>query len=100
MDDGLTTEVDSDCSSISGLAIWDSPPTRARVTYIAANDVAIGCTISGMNASGTSPQPNYYGIYINGQGAYIRIATATQWPPNLISGNSYANVLQRRWRLR
>lgn len=90
--DGLTLDVGADFSSVSGLAVSGfSASTRAGI-YVAANDVAIGCTISGTNASGTAAQPNYYGIYINGQGASIGIANDTQWLPNLISGNSLANV--------
>jgi hypothetical protein len=90
--DGLTIDVGADFSSVSGLAVSGfSAHTRAGI-YVAANDVAIGCTISGTNASGTMAQPNYYGIYVDGQGAAIGIANDTQWLPNLISGNSLANV--------
>jgi CSLREA domain-containing protein len=90
--DGMTLDVGADFSSVSGLAVSGfSADTRAGI-YIAANDVAVGCTISGTNASGTAAQPNYYGIYVNGQGASIGVANDTQWLPNLISGNSLANV--------
>jgi CSLREA domain-containing protein len=90
--DGLTIDVGADFSSVSGLAVSGFSANQRAGIYIAANDVAVGCTISGTNASGTMAQPNYYGIYVGGQGASIGIANDTQWLPNLISGNSFANV--------
>jgi len=90
--DGLTLDFGSDFSSISGLAISGFSTTQKAGVLIASNDVAIGCTILGTNASGTAAEPNYYGIYLNGQSASIGVASASQWLPNLISANSKANI--------
>jgi CSLREA domain-containing protein len=90
--DGLTIDVGADFSAVSGLATTGfSAYTRAGI-YVAANDVVVGCVVSGTNASGTTAQPNYYGVYVNGQGASVGVASDTQWLPNLLSGNSQANV--------
>jgi CSLREA domain-containing protein len=89
---GLLLDSGSDFSSVSGLAISGFSPSGSAGILVAANDVAVGCMISGTNASGTTAAPNYYGIYVNGQSASIGIATDTLWLPNLFSGNTLANV--------
>ena len=75
--DGLTLDVGADFSSVSGLAVSGFSAYARAGIYVAANDVAVGCTISGTNASGTTAQPNYYGIYVSGQGAAIGVASDT-----------------------
>jgi len=89
---GVGPNTNADMSSISGLAISGFASNQKAGLLITANDVAVGCMISGTDASGITAQPNFYGIYVNGQGAAIGIASATAWSPNLISGNSKANI--------
>jgi CSLREA domain-containing protein len=90
--DGLTLDFGSDFSSISGLAVSGFSTTGKAGILVASNDVAIGCMISGTNESATVAQPNYYGIYVNGQAASVGIASAGQWLPNVLSGNRLANI--------
>ncbi|HEY2395270.1 MAG TPA: CSLREA domain-containing protein [Rudaea sp.] len=90
--DGLTFGFGSDFSSVSGLAISGFSTNQKAGFLILSNDVGVGCSIAGTNASGTIADPNYYGIYINGQSATIGMASSTQWSPNLISANTKANI--------
>jgi CSLREA domain-containing protein len=90
--DGLFFDAGSDFSSLKGLAFSGFSATQQAGIYIAGNDVQVGCVIAGTDPAGTSAEPNYYGIYVNGQSAQIGVATADEWLPNLISGNSMVNV--------
>jgi CSLREA domain-containing protein len=90
--DGLMLDAGSDLSDIRGLAISGFATSLKAGLNISSNDVRVGCVLSGTNASGTLAQPNWWGIYVNGQAAQIGVATPTEWRPNLISGNSQANI--------
>lgn len=91
--DGLLLDSGSDFSAIRGLAVSGFAAAERAGIHIRSNDVEIGCVIAGTNADGSIAQPNYYGLYVNGQAATIGVATATEWLPNLLSGNTMANVL-------
>jgi len=89
---GLIFDFGSDFSTVEGLAISGFAPGSSAGIMIFASDVQVGCMIVGTDPAGATAQPNYYGIYVNGQGSTIGVATASQWLPNLISGNSLANI--------
>src|SRR6516162_2231755 len=86
--DGLFFDFGSNLSSLKGVAFSGFAATQQAGIYISSNDVQVGCVIAGTDPSGTQAEPNYYGIYVNGQGAQIGVATAGEWLPNLFSGNS------------
>jgi len=90
--DGVVLDAGSDLSDIRGLSFAGFAASQKAGLNIASNDVRVGCVLSGTNTSGTTAQPNWWGIYVNGQAAQIGVATPTEWLPNLISGNSQANV--------
>jgi len=88
--DALAFGPGSSGSKVHGLAI--SGFTTGAGLILSSDADTIGCTIAGMDASGTTAQANYEGIYVNGQSATIGEASASAWFPNLISGNSFANI--------
>ena len=92
----IKLDTGSDASTIRGLAISGFDGSGSAI-WIISNHATIGCVIAGMDASGTTAQPNGYGVSIGdgatgGQFATIGEATATTWFPNLISANSVANI--------
>ena len=89
---GLMFQGGSDFSALKGLALSEFSAAQQAAIRIASDDVQVGCTIAGTDASGTRAEPNYYGIYVNGQSAQIGVATADAWLPNLFSGNSMVDV--------
>jgi CSLREA domain-containing protein len=90
--DGIVLDAGSATSDVRGLAISGFASSEQAGLRIESNDAKVGCVLAGTDASGSTAQPNYYGIYVNGQAARIGVATPTEWRPNLLSGNSKANV--------
>lgn len=90
--DGLSIEAGAALSDVRGLAISGFDSQEAAGLRIYGNDVRVGCMVVGTNASGTTAQPNWYGIFVNAPGVDIGVATVDEWLPNLLSGNSMANL--------
>ena len=90
--DGLALGAGSDGSRIHGLALTGAVGTSHSGLAILSDHATVGCVISGMDASATTALPNTNGIFIIGKHATIGEATATSWFPNLLSGNSIANI--------
>jgi len=79
-------------SKIRGLALSGFSGSGGTGIWIQSDATTIGCVISGMDATGTTAQPNVYGIYVDAKHATIGEATASDWFPNLISANSSTNI--------
>lgn len=92
--DGLVLDTLSDNSVVGGLAFSGFAADFSAGLRINTNNVVVGCVLSGTDAGGSVAQPNYYGIKVdNGaQNATIGVADASAWLPNLISGNTFANI--------
>jgi len=80
-------------SKIRGLALSGFSGSGGTGIWIQSDATTIGCVISGMDATGTTAQPNVYGIYIDAKHATIGEATASDWFPNLIAANSNTNIV-------
>ena len=79
-------------SLVKGIAISGFSASQMAGLVVERSDVAVGCSLFGTDPTGTMAQPNYFGVYINGQAAVIGIASASGSMPNLISGNSMVNL--------
>jgi len=92
--DGLVLAAGSDASVVAGFALSGFSASLSAGLFINSTNVGIGCLLAGTDAIGSAALPNYYGVYIGpgGQGARIGMADAGGAEPNLISGNSSANI--------
>ena len=86
--DGLEFATGSDGSVVKGLALsgfgaTDEIGNARSGILIESTNVTVGCNVL---------QNNTYGVNVQAAGAVIGVANASEWLPNLISGNLYNDV--------
>ncbi|HSE12047.1 MAG TPA: CSLREA domain-containing protein [Rudaea sp.] len=90
--DGLVLDTGSDYSSIGSIGVSGFNGSGAAGIRINSSHVQIGCVTIGTDVAGAVAQPNYHGIFVNGDQTWIGLVDAGSWLPNLISGNSFSNI--------
>ena len=89
--DALVLLPGTDYSTIGGLGISGFASGAGISSY--SNFNLIACNVIGTDPTGTIAQPNHDGVVVFGSNNSVGAATEGSWLPNLISGNSNANIL-------
>lgn len=90
--DGLVLDSGSDFSSIGSIGVSGFNGSGAAGIRINSSHVQIGCVVVGTDAAGAVAQPNYHGIFVDGDQVSIGLVDSVTWLPNLIAGNSFSNI--------
>lgn len=88
--DGLVLGVGSDYSQIGGIAVGGF--NLGAGINLQSDSNVVSCVIVGMDPTGMTARPNYYGVSVAGDHNALGEAATDSWLPNIFSGNSFANV--------